>query len=117
MGLRRRGVRRHGPARRARVVTSRIGPIWVGTGVEVIGGSTPLRHRRARSSALNRCHAGWEPCDRQDVLEALKQADDDAHVYVHGFNNSLAVRVSDRSSISARSHRHLRGLAVEPAVT
>ena len=34
-------------------------------------------------------HAGWEPRSREDVLEALASADDDAHVYVHGFNNSL----------------------------
>ena len=55
------------------------------TGVEVIGyaASTPSPR------PFNRYHAGWEPRDRHEVLEALKQADDDAHVYVHGFNNSL----------------------------
>ena len=37
----------------------------------------------------NWTYLGWEPRDRSEVLEALKQADEDAHVYVHGFNNSL----------------------------
>ena len=55
------------------------------TGVEVIGyaASTPSPR------PFNRYHAGWEPRDRHEILEALANANDDAHVYVHGFNNSL----------------------------
>ena len=91
MGLRRRGVRRHGPARRARESCDIEN--WT-----YLGGDRCGSHRRptvyaaigaVRRARQHQCHAGWEPRDRQDVLEALASSDDDAHVYVHGFNNSL----------------------------
>jgi hypothetical protein len=54
----------------------------------------------------NWTYLGWAPMDREQVLASLAEATQDAHVYVHGFNNSLqfacrtaALLAKDRISI------------------
>ena len=110
-----RQYRETGPRR----VTSRIGPTWVWTSVEVIGDGALVGLRclyaiAAPVQSISRRLGAPRSAGRPRGARIIRRR---RARLCPRLQQLLAVRVPDGSSTREGPHRHLRGLAVEPAVT